>query len=96
MINTVSRIKNLEGEMMIFRKGKKLLAVVGTLMIGAMVVAGCGADKPANSGSAALEGKITASGSTALLPLLKPAQEDFQNKNAKVTVNVFTPMVAVR
>ncbi len=74
--------------MMIFRKGKKLLAVVGTLMIGAMVVAGCGADKPANSGSAALEGKITASGSTALLPLLKPAQEDFQNKNAKVTVNV--------
>ena len=74
---------------MMFGKSKKLLGVVGALMVGAMVFAGCGADKAASSsGSAALEGKISASGSTALLPLLKPAQEDFQNKNAKVTVNV--------
>ena len=73
---------------MMFGKSKKLLGVVGALMVGAMVFAGCGADKAASSsGSAALEGKISASGSTALLPLLKPAQEDFQNKNAKVTVN---------
>ena len=72
-----------------FFKRKKLLAVAGVLMVGAMAFTGCGADKAASSSaSGVLEGKISASGSTALLPLLKPAQEEFQNKHEKVTVNV--------
>lgn len=70
---------------------KKILAAVSTLMVAsAMVFTGCGGDKAASSGAASneIEGKISASGSTALLPLLKPAQEEFQNQHAKVTVNV--------
>ncbi len=35
-----------------------------------------------------IQGTVTASGSTALLPLLKPAQEEFQKLHAKVTVNI--------
>ncbi len=31
---------------------------------------------------------MTASGPTALLPLLKPAQEEFQNLYGKVTVSI--------
>ncbi len=79
---------------MFFGKKRKLIAVLGALMVSAMVFTGCGgsqdkaADDSAKSATAALEGKISASGSTALLPLLKPAQEEFQNKNAKVTVNI--------
>ena len=48
-------------------------------MIGLMMVAGCGSnsgDKTANQ-AAEVSGKVSASGSTALLPLLKPAQEEF-------------------
>lgn len=71
---------------------KKILAAFSALMVaGTMVFTGCGGDKAASSSGAAdtqIEGKISASGSTALLPLLKPAQEEFQNKHAKVTVNV--------
>ena len=76
---------------MMFGKMKKLAAVVGALMIGASVFAGCGGgEKPqASSGaSSELTGKVTASGSTALLPLLKPAQEAFQTQHGKVTVNI--------
>lgn len=71
---------------------KKILTAFSALMVaGTMVFTGCGGDKAASSSGAAdtnIEGKISASGSTALLPLLKPAQEEFQNKHAKVTVNV--------
>ncbi|MFA6850464.1 MAG: phosphate ABC transporter substrate-binding protein [Selenomonadaceae bacterium] len=79
---------------MFFGKRKKLAAVLGALMVSAMVFTGCGGsqDKATNnnakSSTTALEGKISASGSTALLPLLKPAQEEFQKNNAKVTVNI--------
>ena len=70
---------------------KKIL-MVGTLAVStAVLLAGCGGAPSAAGGSGAgteIAGKISASGSTALLPLLKPAQEEFQNKNAKVTVNV--------
>ena len=73
-------------------KGKKFMALASALAVSAALFAGCGgsADKPAASGSASTElsGKIAASGSTALLPLLKPAQEEFQKANAKVTVNI--------
>ena len=56
----------------------------------AVLLAGCGGGASGGSSGAATEvsGKISASGSTALLPLLKPAQEEFQNQHAKVTVNV--------
>ncbi len=77
---------------MIFSKQKKLLTLVGSLLVGTMLFAGCGGSskqEAAGSGSdkkaAVLEGKVSASGSTALLPLLKPAQESFQSKNPKVT-----------
>lgn len=75
---------------MFFGRQKKLAAMLGVLMIGAMAFTGCGGNKAADSGagSGELQGKISASGSTALLPLLKPAQEEFQAKNGKVTVNV--------
>ena len=74
-----------------FKHMKKIL-MVGTLAVStAVLLAGCGGAPSAAGGSGAgteIAGKISASGSTALLPLLKPAQEEFQNKNAKVTVNV--------
>lgn len=47
-------------------------------VLGISMVAGCGG----NSGT------VSASGSTALLPLLKQAQEQFQKQNANVTVTV--------
>jgi phosphate transport system substrate-binding protein len=67
-----------------FCKSKMLVAAV-TLMLGVSLIAGCGGKKEA---AADLQGTVTASGSTALLPLLKPAQEEFQKKNPKVTVNI--------
>lgn len=77
---------------MIFLRKTKLMALVGSLLVGTMVFAGCGASQQNAGGSdkkeAAIEGKISASGSTALLPLLKPAQETFQGKHDKVTVNI--------
>ncbi len=43
-------------------------------------------DKAQNTGE--LSGKVTASGSSALLPLLKAGQEDFYKKYAKITLNI--------
>lgn len=75
-----------------FGKKKIVLAMSALMVSAAMVFTGCGSDQTATSGSAggdqAISGKISASGSTALLPLLKPAQEEFQNQHEKVTVNV--------
>ncbi|CVK18777.1 MULTISPECIES: phosphate ABC transporter substrate-binding protein [Sporomusa] len=70
---------------------KKLLAGALAMMLGVSLVAGCGGQKETPKNAPAqgeLSGTVTASGSTALLPLLKPAQEEFQNKNPKVTVNI--------
>lgn len=75
------------------------IAMVGILSVG--VLAGCGqktdttnsaggtgaapTDKPA---TVELTGTVSASGSTALQPLVSKAAEDFMAKNPKVTVNV--------
>ena len=72
---------------------KKIGMMLGTLMVAAsLVLTGCGGSQGAGSGSGSgateLSGKVSASGSTALLPLLKPAQEAFQDAHEKVTVNV--------
>ncbi len=73
------------------KKRKNLMALTSVLMLSAAIFAGCGgsADKQSAASSGdTLEGKISASGSTALLPLLKPAQEEFQKAHGKVTVNI--------
>ena len=64
---------------------KKLVLALGALSVSAsMLLTGCGGSQQAatsgSSSGAAISGKISASGSTALLPLLKPAQEAFQDK----------------
>ncbi|MDD4600304.1 Phosphate-binding protein PstS 1 [bioreactor metagenome] len=72
--------------MKLFRKSKAFVAAVA-LMLGVGLLAGCGSTKQ-EAKSTDLQGTVTASGSTALLPLLKPAQEEFQKKNTKVTINI--------
>jgi len=68
----------------------KVLACILVLALGIGLLAGCGQSKPEQpkQASAEIQGTVTASGSTALLPLLKAAQEDFQKQHAKVTVNI--------
>lgn len=78
--------------MNLFKKGRVLASAVA-LMLGVSMIAGCGGsnDKQADTTQksvATIEGKVSASGSTALLPLLKPAQEEFHKKYDKVTVNI--------
>ncbi|SDE24610.1 phosphate ABC transporter substrate-binding protein [Sporomusa acidovorans] len=71
---------------------KRMLASALAMMLGVSLLAGCGgqkeAPKDAGKAQAEISGTVTASGSTALLPFLKPAQEEFQKKNPKVTVNI--------
>jgi len=71
---------------------KKMLTGALAMVLGVSLLAGCGGQKEAPKDAAKtpaeLSGTVTASGSTALLPFLKPAQEEFQKKNAKVTVNI--------
>ena len=69
-----------------FRKNKVLLTVAA-LLVGVSLIAGCGGKKE-ESKTTDIQGTVTASGSTALLPLLKPAQEEFQKKYAKATVTI--------
>ncbi len=71
-------------------KKNKIVLAIGTVMVSAMMLlTGCGGSQTADNGKAGeVSGKISASGSTALLPLLKPAQEEFQAKHEKVTVNI--------
>lgn len=75
--------------MKLLKKSKLLLSAMA-LMVGVSVVAGCGgSDRSSDAGQAAkIEGTVSASGSTALLPLLKPAQEEFHKIHEKVTVNI--------
>lgn len=72
--------------MKIFRKSKAIIAAVA-LMVGVGLLTGCGSSKQ-QAGAAEVQGTVTAAGSTALLPLLKPAQEEFQKKNPKVSINI--------
>ncbi|HIU64917.1 MAG TPA: phosphate ABC transporter substrate-binding protein [Candidatus Avacidaminococcus intestinavium] len=53
-------------------------------------MAGCGGEKKAEKPAAdvKVEGKVAASGSTALLPLLKVGQEEFYKQHDKVTINL--------
>ncbi|MGZ4164225.1 MAG: phosphate ABC transporter substrate-binding protein [Tumebacillaceae bacterium] len=73
------------------------LGVLVTMTAGLMV--GCGSSNNASQSTTKggnstpsvqqeLTGKVTASGSTALLPLVKQAASEFQDKNPKVTVDV--------
>ncbi|SHJ48498.1 phosphate ABC transporter substrate-binding protein [Propionispora hippei] len=78
--------------MKLVQKSKALAALLG-LVLSMSVIAGCGSSGAGTEGKsqpaeAKVEGTVTASGSTALLPLLKPAQEEFQKKHDKVTINI--------
>lgn len=70
-----------------FSRKKRILVAVMALLVGVSVMAGCGGKKEEAKGTE-IQGTVTASGSTALLPLLKPAQEEFQKKHAKATVTI--------
>ncbi|MDA8235613.1 MAG: phosphate ABC transporter substrate-binding protein PstS family protein [Clostridia bacterium] len=61
----------------------KLKKIVVTMLTGAMLM---GVASPALANK--LSGKLTASGSTAILPLAKKAAEEFQEKNPDVTINI--------
>lgn len=71
---------------------KKGLTLGLSMVMAATLLVGCGGtpEKKAEAPKPAAEitGTVKASGSTALLPLLKAGQEDFQKKNAKVTINI--------
>lgn len=70
---------------------KKTIGLALTMMVGMSLVAGCGGTEKkaaAPNAAAKVEGKVTASGSSALLPLLKVGQEEFYKKHDKVTVNI--------
>lgn len=62
----------------------KLRKAIVSLLAGAMIM---GVTVPAFA-AASLSGKVTASGSTAILPLAKKAAEEFMEKNPGVTVNI--------
>ena len=65
-----------------------MIAAAAMLTLTAAFAAGCGANKEEKTTAQELSGTVTAAGSTALLPLLKPGQEEFQKKFTKVTVNI--------
>ncbi|MEG0797678.1 MAG: phosphate ABC transporter substrate-binding protein [Acidaminococcaceae bacterium] len=69
---------------------QKTLTLALGLVLGMNVVAGCGgtSKKAAPAATTQIEGKVTASGSTALLPLLKIGQEEFYKQHDKVTINL--------
>ena len=71
---------------------KKSLTMGLSIVLAATLLVGCGGapEKKAEAPQAAAEitGTVKASGSTALLPLLKAGQEEFQKKSAKVNVNI--------
>lgn len=71
---------------------KKALSLTAVAVMAAAVFAGCGGSpapkEQPKQAAAEITGTVKASGSTALLPLLKAGQEEFQKKNAKVTVNI--------
>lgn len=72
--------------MKLFSRAKMLVVLLMVVLVGTLM-GGCGGNKD-NAAGAEIQGTVSASGSTALLPLLKPAQEEFQKKYPKVTVNI--------
>lgn len=66
----------------------KLLRAALVLIFGVGLLTGCGVKADSQNTGGELTGTITAAGSTALLPLLKPAAEEFMKKYPKVTVNI--------
>lgn len=71
---------------------KKSFAMILVLVMAMALLAGCGGSpapkEEPKKAAAEITGTVKASGSTALLPFLKAGQEEFQKKNAKVTVNI--------
>jgi len=66
----------------------KTAIFLAAMMLAGLLAGGCGGDKKEPPKTAEISGTVTASGSTALLPLLKAGQEEFQKKHPKVTVNI--------
>lgn len=66
---------------------RKWTAALLLVSLSILVLAGCGG-KEDEAGPGALTGTVTASGSTALLPLATAAKEIFEEKYGQVTVNV--------
>jgi phosphate transport system substrate-binding protein len=95
-----ARIKENEGDAFgektvggrkMFNKMKPMISLGMVVLSMAVLLAGCGgtqADRNKAPAAAEMAGKVSVSGSTALLPLLKPAQEAFQEQYEEVTVNV--------
>ncbi|MCL4424763.1 MAG: phosphate ABC transporter substrate-binding protein [Firmicutes bacterium] len=69
---------------MIISRSFRVFAAV--LMVFSLLVAGCGAKK--STPEQTLSGKVTLSGSTALLPMAKQAADLFMQKNKGVLINV--------
>lgn len=67
---------------------KKMLAAATMMTLTVAFAAGCGGNKEEKPAAQEISGTVSAAGSTALLPFLKPGQEEFQKKYAKVTVNI--------
>lgn len=72
-------------------KVSKSIASLLMASLVALSLAGCAGKQPDQApvgGRDSVSGTITASGSTALLPLVQAAKEQFEQANGKVTVNV--------
>lgn len=68
---------------------KKWMAVIVSAAALAVGLAGCGgSDNAPASSSASASGKVTASGSSALLPLAKDAAKSFKDKNPEVSITL--------
>lgn len=65
---------------------KHFLSYIVLCVLSMCLLVGCGNVKNGSSGD--ISGKVTGSGSTALLPLLKVAQEEFYKKHDNVTINL--------
>jgi phosphate transport system substrate-binding protein len=80
----------------VFGNAKKTMTLGLIAAMAAGLMAGCATDKTEeNQGGAApqkteteISGKVTAAGSTALLPLVKQAAAEFQAKHKNVTIDV--------
>ena len=70
---------------MLLEKGWRGITPVFLVLVLFLVFPGCARR---GSGGAGLQGQVTLSGSTALLPLAQQAKETFEDKNPGVTVNV--------
>lgn len=74
-----------------FNRMKRMITLGMVVLSMTALLAGCSgtpADRNETDIAAEMTGKVAVSGSTALLPLLKPAQEAFQEQHEEVTVNV--------